>query len=544
MTIAERPARPKAPSQPKARPRPKPRNVLAEIAARRRADVADLAPTDLRAAAPEPRDIIDRLVAPGIHLIAEVKRRSPSAGDIAPTDDLVTRARAYEAGGAAAISVLCEPHWFGGSIDDLRAVRAAVRIPVLAKEFVVDARQLDQLRAAGADLVLLLAALHPPKRLASLVTRARRLGMEPLVEAHDEREVDSAVATGATLIGLNNRDLRTLEVDLERAERLRDRVPDDRLVIAELGVRDAATVARWRAAGFDAALVGEALMRSPDPAAAARAFVTSGRPPTDPANLARIPFVKICGVTDAEGLVAAVAAGADAIGLNVVLGTPRHLDARDVRRLAMLARTAAPLGSRPLIVAITADATDEHLARVVAEGHPDAIQLSGEEPVERVAGLVAAGHRVWKTLHLPADGMADGVRPVIERARAFLAAGAELLLLDTQGGPYPGGTGRRIGTDLAAAVAREVPVVLAGGLDPANVAEALHDIAAVGVDVSSGVEGRALDDGRTVGKDRRKVATFVKRARAARQDRPVVRGPADAGRSRPPRGRWGRPLGH
>ncbi len=136
-------------------------------------------------------------------------------------------------------------------------------VPVLAKEFVVDERQLPMLRAAGADVVLLLAVLHPRARLGRLVARALELGLEPLVEVHDEREMSAALATDARLIGINNRDLRTLEVDTDRADRLRAFVPDDRLVIAESGVRDSATVARWRALGFDAALVGEALMRAP-----------------------------------------------------------------------------------------------------------------------------------------------------------------------------------------------------------------------------------------------------------------------------------------
>ena len=271
------------------------RNAVAEIARRRRADVrAELAGTTsaaLRArvaAAAPPRDIVSLLARPGLHVIAEVKRSSPSAGAIASIgDDAIARARAYETGGAVAISVLCEPHWFHGSVADLAAVRAAVAIPVLAKEFVVDRRQLSVVRAAGADLVLLLAAIHTPARLIALVREAFDLGLEPLVEAHDERELDAALATGARLIGLNNRDLRTLAVDPERAVRLRERIPDDRIAIAESGVRDASTVATWRAIGYDAALIGEALMRAPDPAAAVRTFVAAGRAPTDPANVAR-----------------------------------------------------------------------------------------------------------------------------------------------------------------------------------------------------------------------------------------------------------------
>ncbi len=167
-------------------------NVLAEIAAERVVDIGaetagvDRASIELAArTGPTPRPIVDRLAAPGLHLIAEIKRASPSAGRIAgPDDDIVARARAYEAGGATAISVLCEPRRFGGSVDDLRAVRAAVAVPVLAKDFVVDAVQLPLLRAAGADLVLLLAALHPARRLSTLVDRALDLGLEPLVEVH------------------------------------------------------------------------------------------------------------------------------------------------------------------------------------------------------------------------------------------------------------------------------------------------------------------------------------------------------------------------
>src|SRR5262245_28206232 len=241
------------------------RGVVGEIADRRLADVRPLLDglgvTELRrriAAAPAPRPFAARLAAPGLHLIAEIKRRSPSAGRIAAEqEDVVARARAYQAGGAAAISVLCEPHWFGGSVEDLTLLRSNVTVPVLAKEFVVDPRQLDLLRGAGADAVLLLAVLHPRRALARLVDRALELGLEPLVEAHDEREVEAALATIARVIGLNNRDLRTLEVDPERASRLRELVPEDRVVIAESGVRDTATIRSWRALGFDAALVGE-----------------------------------------------------------------------------------------------------------------------------------------------------------------------------------------------------------------------------------------------------------------------------------------------
>jgi tryptophan synthase beta chain len=552
VTIAERPARVATPAAP-SRARSRRRNVVAEIAERRRIDICDemarLSLDDhleIAAATRPPRPILDRLAAPGLHIIAEIKRSSPSAGAIAAGDeDIVARARAYEAGGAAAISVLCEPHWFGGSVDDLRAVRAAVGIPVLAKEFVVEPIQLPHLRAAGADLVLLLAVLHPAKRLADLVARALEIGLEPLVEAHDERELQRALASDARLIGLNNRDLRTLDVDTERAIRLLELVPDDRLVVAESGARDAATVAGWRAVGFDAALVGEALVRATDPAAEVRTFVAAGRPPSDPANLAASPVVKICGVTDAEGVLAAIRAGADAIGLNLVPGTPRALGLAEAVELRRVARALAPVhGTGPRIVAITADAGTELIAEIVAALDPDAVQLSGSEsPVDTAA--TAARRETWKVLHLPAEEPSDAAAvaiAVVANGREHLAAGAGRLLLDTAGGLHPGGTGTRAAPSLAAAVAREIPVVLAGGLTPRNVADAVRSIPAVGVDVASGVE-RPRDALERPTKDPLAVAIFAKRARGARLDRPnlaVRPTPVDPGLlEADDAGRWG-----
>jgi len=543
MTVA--PPRPPAPRTSIRDARRTRSNVVSEIAIRRRVDVlAELDGSSAAAlrraarSAPAPRPVVERLAVPGLHLIAELKRASPSVGRIAATDDdIVARARAYEAGGAAAISVLCEPHWFGGSVDDLRRVRAAVTVPVLAKDFVVDARQLPSLRAAGADVVLLLAVLHPARRLARLVSTALELGLEPLVEVHDPRELERALATDARLIGINNRDLRTIAVDVERAGPLRALIPDDRLVVAESGVRDPSIVARWRALGFDAALVGEALMRSADPAAGAAAFVDAGRVPTDPANVARRPFVKICGVTDAEGALAAIRAGADAIGLNLVPGTPRGLDLPEAAALADLIRASAAPGGRPQIVAVTADADPALLGAIGAAIDPDVVQLNGSEPLDTVRAL---SRRTWKVLHLPATEPTDPaaasatIVEVVSRGHAYLAGGVDRLLLDTAGGPHPGGTGVRAAERLAAAVARELPVILAGGLSPANAAGAVGIIPAVGVDVASGVEraeapaaGRGSSAPGPSGarrsrptKDPLRVALFVKRARAARDDRP------------------------
>jgi tryptophan synthase beta subunit len=541
--------------------RPRGRSVLVEIAERRRADLAvELAGTTLRelgraaAAASEPRPVALRLARPGLHVIAEIKRRSPSAGSLAEGPlDVADRARAYAAGGASMISVLVEPHWFGGSIEDLVAARAATSVPVLAKEFVVDPRQLPILRAAGADAVLLLAALHPAARLARLVRRALDLGLEPIVEVHDARELDAALTTDARLIGVNNRDLRTLAVDTTTAETLRTVIPDDRIVIAESGVRQPALLRRWRALGFDAALIGEDLMRAGADAAAVTArvaaFVSAGavpRPGEDPAADGRLPMVKICGVTEPRGLAAAIASGADAIGLNMVPGTRRALTEPEVADLVRLARLTTAPGNGPKLVGVFADRPAAEVAAIAARVGLDAVQLHGAEPPE---ALDAIPLPVIKALHLPPAGegsthAAAAAATVLARAEPFRARpNLWTILLDTADASVPGGTGRRAATDVAALVATQIPVILAGGLHAGNVAEALLGIPAIGVDTAGGVEPQPARPGRPP-KDPIRVAMFVKRARGARLDMPSFPfgpRPVDPGLVEPDgHGRWGR----
>jgi tryptophan synthase beta subunit len=229
--------------------------------------------------------------------------------------------------------------------------------------------------------------------------------------------------------------------------------------------------------------------------------------------------VKICGITDADGVLAAIRAGADAIGLNLVPGTPRELSLEEAVELRRVARGLAPADRAPKVVAITADAGEERIAEIVAALDPDAVQLSGDEPPEVVAGI---GRPAWKALHVPAEQPDDAVAAaaqIVALGRDHLASGAARLLLDTAGGPHPGGTGTRAAPSLVAAVAREIPVVLAGGLTPASVASAVREAPVVGVDVASGVE-RQRDPGTRPTKDPLKVALFAKRARAARLDRP------------------------
>jgi indole-3-glycerol phosphate synthase len=205
-------------------------------------------------------------------VIAEFKRRSPSAGDLCPDGDAAAVACAYAAAGAAAVSILTDAKFFGGSLADLRAAGAA-DLPRLRKDFVLFDEDLVDARAAGADAVLLIARLLDDAALGRLVEQARRYGLEPLVEVHAEPEWERALAAGATLVGVNHRNLDTLEIDLELSARLVGRRPDGVTLVAESGLRTAADLARMVERGFDAVLVGEALLRASSPGDALRALL-------------------------------------------------------------------------------------------------------------------------------------------------------------------------------------------------------------------------------------------------------------------------------
>ncbi|MBN9107841.1 MAG: indole-3-glycerol phosphate synthase TrpC [Pseudonocardia sp.] len=234
----------------------------------------------LSAEAPPARDVMAAMNAPGVGVIAEVKRRSPSKGDLATIGDPADLARRYEIGGARVISVLTEQRRFGGSLADLDAVRAVVDIPVLRKDFVVSPYQVHEARAHGADLVLLIVAALEQNVLASLFDRVESLGMTALVEVHTEEEADRALEIGAKLIGVNARNLHTLEVDRGTFGRIAPGLPNDVLRVAESGVRgpgDLLTYAGW---GADAVLVGEGLVTSGDPEGAVRGLVAAGFHPS------------------------------------------------------------------------------------------------------------------------------------------------------------------------------------------------------------------------------------------------------------------------
>ncbi len=451
-------------------------NVLGAIVARKRIDVAErLAGVSLDAAAPTRRSLKAVLARPGARFIMEVKRASPSQGALRTGVDPARQARAYR-GAADAVSVLTDTPYFGGSLRDLSAVRDAYDGPVLAKDFIVDPRQVAEARLAGADAVLVMLSVLGDAEAASVMAEARRLGMDALVEAHDEAEVRRAVLLGADIIGINNRDLKTLTVDLAVTERLSRLVPKDRILVSESGIQDRADVERL-SGHADAFLVGSSLMRAADPAAAARALAF-GR-------------VKVCGLTDAHDAMLAADAGASYAGLVMVPNTPRAVSLDQAEEVAAAARSGgiAPVGvfrnEKVMTVALA--------ARVLGLC---AVQLHGQED----AGYI----RALKNL-LPHDTelwAAGAVGRDLPEPRL----GSDRTLYDTSVGGRCGGTG--IAFDWSRLAGRDDlgTAILAGGLKPAN-ARAASRVGAYALDVGSGVE---MAPGR---KDGGKLAAFFEALR-------------------------------
>ncbi|MDQ6874053.1 MAG: indole-3-glycerol phosphate synthase TrpC [Actinomycetota bacterium] len=263
--------------------------MLEELIAGVRADVAEResrCPMDrikrLALDSPAPRDALSVLSAPGVGVIAEVKRASPSRGRLAEIPDPAALAVDYAAGGARVISVVTEGRRFGGSLDDLDAVRAAVDVPLLRKDFVVTTYQVHEARAHGADLCLLIVAALDQNTLTGLLERIESLGMAALVEVHDEAEADRALAAGARVIGVNARNLRTLEVDRSVFERVAPGLPSHVVKVAESGVRGPHDLISYAAAGADAVLVGEGLVTDRTPRQAVADLVTAGAHPATP----------------------------------------------------------------------------------------------------------------------------------------------------------------------------------------------------------------------------------------------------------------------
>jgi len=437
-------------------------------------------------------------------LIAEIKRASPSKGIIAENFDPVGQARAYERGGAAAISVLTEPRFFLGSLDHLAAVRAAVGLPILRKDFILDPYQVYEARAAGADAVLLICALLDNAQLADLLALTRSLGIEALVEAHTAEEARRAVEAGATVIGVNGRDLRTFAVDTSIVRHLRPLVSNDRLFIAESGISDAPGAARARAWGAEAILVGEALMRAPNPEVKVRelAYAPGGGLIKEFFAPSQRPFIKICGLTTPEQVeyierLCTDFLCADAFGL-VLAPSRRRVTLEQAEKIM----DAALSGSGIRTVGVFVNEPVESIVHIVRTLSLDVVQLSGDETPETCADAAAqTGIPVAKALRLRSE--AD-----LALLDAYaLASAVPLLDTPSANGEY-GGTGKIGNWELAREAARRWPILLSGGLTPENVADAIRAVNPRGVDVSSGVETNGV-------KDPEKIRAFIEAVRAA-----------------------------
>ena len=484
-----------------------PTGVLERIIARTRERVHEQRRTlpleRMQRSAPTPtgrRPFLPAIARPGqINVIAEFKRRSPSRGVIREDLHPMQVAQAYEVGGAAALSVLTEEQFFGGALEDLKDARAATLLPALRKDFIVDPYQVWEAWYAGADAVLLIVAALSDNELKALHETAQEAGLDTLVEVHNRSELERALSAGARAIGVNNRDLRTMEVRLENALELARFIPAGVVAVAESGIHGPGDVRRLREAGYDAFLVGEHLMSGADPGATLETLIRDSSTPRWAGRAARKGArvaVKVCGITNLEDGLMAARAGADAIGFVFVPDSPRGVDVPTAKAIA---RALPPFVLR---VGVFVNAPRETVLRTADEVGLDVLQLHGDERPEDLGTL---SRRVIKAVPVgPGFAAQDALR---------YETHASGILLDTRATPggLPGGTGQTFDWSKAREVRERASfLVLAGGLTPENVGVALTAVRPDVVDVASGVE-------KSPGlKDPDKVRAFIQAVRSSR----------------------------
>lgn len=438
----------------------------------------------LALAQPAPRNFEEALRSQSksrINLIAEVKRASPSKGVFAPHVDPVALACTYAANGAAAISVLTEPHFFLGSFEYLAAIKQAVGVPVLCKDFIVDEYQVYEARAWGADAILLICAILDQFQLQRLIKVAHDLRMRCLVETHTSEEVKRAIAAGAVIIGINSRDLRTFQLNPHLIRELRPLIPEDHIVVAESGIHTTSDSRRLARYGVQAMLVGESLVTSHNIPAQIRALLKGANESVQ---------VKICGLRTRDQIHTASDAGADLLGFMFYESSPRYLQPGEARELL---NNVEQVQITPDIVGIFVNEEAEFINDVVEQVGLHFVQLHGEESPEFCERIKRP---VIKGLHL--NSKAD-----LKKIAAY-AETAWRILLDTPTVKW-GGTGETNDWNIARLAAQQTPIILAGGLTPENVMEAILRVHPWGVDVSSGVEINGH-------KDPAKIRAFIQNA--------------------------------
>jgi anthranilate synthase/indole-3-glycerol phosphate synthase/phosphoribosylanthranilate isomerase len=577
-------------------------SILDKIYAQRLQDVANAenAPgttlSDLQALlslniAPPLIDFVSRIKdsPPGQpSLFAEIKRASPSKGPISISTSPAKQALTYALSGAQAISVLTEPKWFLGSLHDMLHARLSVahlpnRPAILRKDFILSRYQILEARLWGADTLLLIVSMLPEALLKDLYAFSIELGMEPLVEVNNAKEMEIALSLPAKVIGVNNRNLHDFQVDMNTTSRLRDMVAGKDVILCALsGISSSEDVKRYASEGVGAVLIGESLMRAKDTAAFVRELFSLPSSDTNPpAWRSRAPLVKICGIRSKDEALAVAAAGADFLGLMFVDGSKRAISLNSAKEVSQAIRnlrfnaptssepleitvdgpwlttqatrvSLSPSNLRPLVVGVFQDAPLSHILRIIAEVQLDIVQLHGSEPTDLALHIPVPVIRVF---HVGESG--EGVQNISRGgAHAFVLLDS----LRNDGSKVSGGTGKVFDWDLAKKIVDEgeivvgnfststqslpsqtksnaasdkvevidpsdpksaedkkdgsshpafpLPIILAGGLTPSNVAAAIKQVQPWAVDVSGGVE---LADGS--GKDIAKVRTFIQNAK-------------------------------
>jgi indole-3-glycerol phosphate synthase/phosphoribosylanthranilate isomerase len=436
--------------------------VLDEITARKKLDVSgrmEKMPLESirRSASPTVRSLASELSRPGVRFILECKKASPSEGIIRKDFDIDEIANAYK-NHADAVSVLTDEPYFQGRLDYLKRARELLDCPILAKDFVISPYQVAEARVYGADAVLLMLSVLDDHMYRRCADEASRLSMDVLTEVHDDAELARAISLDARLIGINNRNLRTLEVDINVVERLAPRIPDDRVVVCESGVKSHADVTRIRTncPRVGAFLVGGALMKDERVDLAARRLIY-GR-------------VKICGLTSPEDVRRAYEAGASYGGMVFAPGSPRRVGIPEASEIS----ASAPL---PMVGVFVNEPLDAVSAVSCSLGFA-AVQLHGDEDLEYVSRLrerLPGGTEIWKAVR------------VGERLPELDKTGADRVLLDTLDKNLRGGTGKKFDWSLLDNIHDKSRVILAGGVTPDNAAGAMK-YGTYAIDVSSGVE--------------------------------------------------------
>ncbi len=423
-----------------------------------------------------------------VHLIAEVKRASPSKGLLAPHLNPIDLARVYEANGASVISVLTEPHFFLGAPEYLTAIKETVNIPVLRKDFIVDDYQVYEARAWGADSILLICALLDDEQLRHLHQTASSLHMRCLVEVHNREEAQRAINAGAAIIGVNSRDLVTFEMNPYLIGELRQLIPSDRVIVAESGIHSLADARRLARYDVQAMLVGESLVVSNDVPTQMQQLLQGANESTQ---------VKICGLRTPEHINAAIEAGADMLGFIFHKPSHRYIEPQQVRTILAESQSfmQPPNGEkRPDLVGVFVNTDADYINEVADQIGLQFVQLHGNETPDFCQRIRRPVIQAFP-LHDQTD---------LERIKPYRNS-AWRILLDT---PTPdwGGSGKTHDWQLAHVAAQSSPTILAGGLTPENVRAAIQQVHPWGVDVSSGVETNKV-------KDTRKIRAFVEQVR-------------------------------